>query len=250
MGLMKPKKSFGQQQVLDLVKMIRPWTMASTAKVRIGNENDGGYVTPASALECDVVVSIGIGTDVSFDLALAERGARILQFDHTVDGPPHQHPNFVFTKLGWGPKTEGSFIGFDKIHSQLTKLNPLHSMLKFDIEGEEFDVLETTRVEHLKAFDVIVCEVHYLERLGDPIFFAKVESCFAKLTANHVPVHLHANNYQALILVEGVPIPRVLELSFLRKDLDHFRTLSSDPIPGPLDRPNHRGVPDLCLNPF
>ena len=243
-------KILGQRDVLDLIKMIRPWTMAAMSKVRIGNDNDGGYVVPTIAMECDAVVSIGIGTDVSFDIVLAERGARILQFDHTVEGAPQQHVNFHFSKLGWGPQTEGTFVSFDEIYSRLMALNPKHSLLKFDIEGEEFDVLETTRLEHLAVFDVIVCEVHYMERLGDPLFFAKVLSSFTKLTANHVPVHLHANNYQNLILVEGVPIPRVLEISFLRKDLDYFRAFSSDPIPGPLDRPNHQGVPDLCLNAF
>ena len=246
----KMMSSFGQADILDLLKMIRPWTMTATSKVRIGNDNDGGYVLPAIALDCDAAVSIGIGTDVSFDSVLAERGTRILQFDHTIECPPIQHANFIFAKLGWGPKTVGEFISFDKIHSRLMKLKPKHALLKFDIEGEEFDVLESTRLEHLAVFEVIACEVHYMERLGDPLFFAKVRDSFLKLTTNHVPVHLHANNYQPMVMVEGIPIPRVLEISFLRRDLDHFRGFSSDPIPGPLDRPNHRGVADLCMNPF
>jgi hypothetical protein len=240
----------GQREVLNLIQLIRPWSMSRTQKVRIGNAYDGGYVVPATVLECDAVVSIGVGPDVSFDLVLAERGARILQFDHTVEGTPQQHPNFTFAKLGWGRTTEGEFVSFDEIYSRLMALNPKRSLLKFDIEGGEYDVLEATRLDHLAAFDVIACEVHDIDRLGDPVFFAKVRSAFEKLTTHHVPVHLHANNYQSVILVEGVPIPKVLELSFLRKDLDHFHALSSDPIPGPLDRPNHPGLVDICMNPF
>ena len=45
---------------------------------------------------------------------------------------------------------------------------------------------------------------------------------FEKLTAYHVPVHLHANNFADVMLVQGVPIPDVLELSFLRRDLGSF----------------------------
>jgi hypothetical protein len=239
-----------QKDVLNLVKLIRPWTMSNTSKVRIGKSCDGGYVVPATVLECDAVVSIGVGPDVSFDLELAERGARILQFDHTVEGTPQQHPNFTFAKLGWGRTTEGEFISFDDIYSRLMALNPKRSVLKFDIEGGEYDVLETTRFEHLAVFDVIACEVHDFGRLGDPVFFAKMLSAFEKLTTNHMPVHLHANNHASVILVEGVPIPQVLELSFLRKDLDYFRAPSSDPIPGPLDRPNYPERPDICMNPF
>ena len=247
---MKTNSVFGQMGILALLNSVRPWTMATMSKVRIGNDCDGGYVLPAIALECDAVVSIGIGGDVSFDLVLAQRGACVLQFDHTVDGPPQQHPGFQFQKLGWGPKTEGSFINFKDIHTQLMALKPKHALLKFDIEGAEFDALKVTRTEHLASFDVICCEIHNLEQLGTRQFFEKVNTCFSKLTANHIPVHLHANNYSNLILVEGIPIPRVLELSFLRKDLDYFRGLSADPIPGPLDRPNNPHATDFCLNPF
>lgn len=239
-----------QNDVLNLVKMIKPWAMRGSTKVRLGNAYDGGYVMPAQVLNCDAVVSIGVGPDVSLDYALAERGAKILQFDHTVNGTPQQHPNFIFAKLGWGRVTEGDLLSFDDIFARLLALNPKRALLKFDIEGGEYEVLETAKPEHLAFFDVIACEVHDFERLGDPVFFERVRRTFEKLGMHHMPVHLHANNYQSVVLVEGVPIPKVLELSYLRKDLDHFPTYSSDPIPGPLDRPNCPVVPDIVMNPF
>ena len=240
----------GQAQLLDLLKLIRPWTMRNNQKIRVGNAYDGGYVLPAAILQCDAVVSIGVGHDVSFDFALAERGAQILQYDHTVLGPPVQHANFRFKKLGWGRCTEGLFIGFDDIHAEMKSLGAKHPMLKFDIEGAEYDVLDATQADHLADYEIIACEVHDFDRLGDPKFFAQVLAAFEKLNLQHVPIHLHANNYQSFVLVEGVPIPKVLEIAFLRRDLDSFPSLSSDPIPGPLDRPNHPGLPDLCMNPF
>ena len=63
-------------------------------------------------------------------------------------------------------------------------------------------------------------------------------------------MHLHANNYRGVAVVEGVPVPDVIELSLLRHDLDDFPSLAADPIPGPLDRPNHPLLPDICLNVF
>ncbi len=239
-----------QAQVLDLLKLIRPWTMRTHRKLRLGNGYDGGYVLPATIDDCDAVVSIGVGHDVSFDYVMAERGADILQYDHTVQGPPQQHARFRFHKLGWGIRTEGQFIAFDDIHAEVKALGARHPVLKFDIEGAEYDALAATQVEDLADYEIIACELHDFDRLGDPAFFAMVRASFEKLGANHVPIHLHANNYQSFVLVEGVPIPKVLELAYLRKDLDTFPSFSTDPIPGPLDRPNHPGLPDLCMNPF
>ena len=245
-----PAAVLGQANVLDLLKLIRPWTMRKNQKIRLGNQYDGGYVLPMAMLDCDVIVSIGVGHDVSFDHVMAERGATVLQFDHTVSGPPSQHPNFRFHKLGWGRRTEGPFVSFEDIHGEVNALKAQHPMLKFDIEGAEYDVLEATNADDLAAYDIIACELHDFDRLGDPVFFAGVLAALEKLNKHHVPVHLHANNYQSLVLVEGVPIPKVLEVAFLRRDLDTFSSLSTDPIPGPLDRPNHPGRADLCMNPF
>jgi hypothetical protein len=239
-----------QQEVLELIAMVRPRALSRTHKVRIGNNYDGGYVLPAIALDCDAVLSIGVGSDVSFDIDLAERGARVLQFDNTVEQSPVSHRNFTFYKLGWGIRSEGDLLGFDDIHAKLAALGTRQPLLKFDIEGAEYEVLETTEPRHLAEFAVIACEIHDLGRLTDPVFFDRVRRCFKKLTLHHAPVHLHANNYRGVVLVEGVPIPDVLEISFLRRDLDDLTALSPEPIPGPLDRPNHPFVPDICMNAF
>jgi hypothetical protein len=62
-------------------------------------------------------------------------------------------------------------------------------------------------------------------------------------------VHLHANNCCGFSLIEGVPVPAVLELTLLRKDRSTFSPCD-DPIPGPLDYPNMNDRPDLVLRSF
>jgi glycosyltransferase involved in cell wall biosynthesis len=239
-----------QEDVLDLIKIIRPWSMSDMLKVRIGNEYDGGYVLPAVALDCDGVLSIGVGTDVSFDLQLAEQGAHVLQFDHTVEHSPTAHANFRFHKLGWGSRSEGSYLSFADICAKLTPLAIKRPLFKFDIEGAEYDVFDTLDPKMLEQFEVIACEIHDLAKLADPFFFDKARRVLEKLTAHHVPVHLHANNYAGVALVQGVPMPEVLELSFLRRELDSFPYVSTGAIPGQLDRPNNPYLPDICMNPF
>jgi len=241
-----------QSEIIGLFKLIRPWSMGVTKKIRVGCDHDGGYVLPATVLQCDAIVSVGIGPDESFDFELAEKGARILQYDHTIEDHPLRHPNFIFHKKGWGVRTEGDFISFDDIFEHLVSLNPKKAMLKFDIEGGEYEVIEAMKPEHLAFFDVLACEFHKFERLGDRNFFESVKNTFEKLYRTHVPVHLHANNALTVsaYLCQGVLTPTLLEVSYLRRDLDQFPGLSTDPIPGPLDRPNNPGIVDLCLNVF
>jgi hypothetical protein len=239
-----------QQDVLNTLQLLRPWSTRRIGKVRVGNDYDGGYVLPSIALDSDAVVSIGVGHDVSFDMIMAQRGARILQFDHTVEKPPTSHPNFIFEKKGWAAETTGEFLGFDAIVQRLEALQPKRTLLKFDVEGAEYAALPAVRPQDLARFEVIACELHDLGRLAEPAFHQRFRQVLELLNAGHTPVHLHANNYAGVVLVEGIPIPSVLELTLLRSDLDSFPTVSNEPMPGPLDRPNHPGRADICLNPF
>lgn len=239
-----------QTDIRALITSMRPRRMARMQKTRIGNDYDGGYVLPAIAEQADIVVSIGVGHDVSFDYAMAQRGAIVLQFDHTVETPPAQHENFRFYKKGLAAESAADFLTFGDILDLMQDFPGQAPLLKFDIEGSEYDAFVTTDPAQLLIFPVIVCEIHDLERLGEPLFYRRVAAFIDLFTAGHVPVHIHANNYGGVGLVHGVPLPKVLEISFLRRDLDACADLADDPIPGPLDRPNHPYLADLCLNAF
>jgi glycosyltransferase involved in cell wall biosynthesis len=242
--------STGQRHLLSLLGKLRPLAMRDGRKVRLGRDFDGGYVLPDAALGCDMVVSIGVGHDVSFDLAFARRGARVLQFDHTVEVPPDSHPNCIFYKKGWGTKTEGDFLSFADILREMWRFKPRRALLKFDIEGGEYGLLPGIDRTLLADFAVIVCELHDFDRVIDPNVYASMAASFDALTADHAPVHVHANNYQAVIQFEGVTFPPVIEMAFLRRDLDVFPDFDDTPIPGPLDRPSRPLSPDISLSPF
>jgi glycosyltransferase involved in cell wall biosynthesis len=240
-------QAVSQREVLDLLAMLQPRAMPSFAKIRVGGHHDGGYVVPSFALACDVVVSIGVGTDVSFDLELAQNGARVVQFDHTVAGPPVAHLNFDFHRLGWGPESHGDLIDFDAILQAASLEGAARPLLKFDIEGAEYDVLEGLDPARLRPFDIVICELHGLGGLSRAAFLHRARRCLKTLTQHHVPVHLHVNNYGAVAMVAGVPVPDVVEVTLLRRDLDRCEAFSNDPIPGALDRPNHPFAADICL---
>jgi hypothetical protein len=239
-----------QTKFINLFNMMKPWSMTNHQKTRIGGVHDGGYIIPKMEYNFDVCVSIGISTDVIFDRALADQNTNILMYDHTIDSLPYEHPNFHFHKLGWGPVSQNEFISLSDINKIPLVSNAKHKILKFDIEGGEFDIFKILEVEELEGFEVITFEVHWFERLVEDEFYKDALTMFQKLNKNHIPIWLHANNWGQMFLIEGVSIPQALELTFIRRDLDVFPQLSTDPIPGPYDSPNCHFRPDIVLNLF
>jgi len=239
-----------QTEIIDVLNLLRPYHMASDHKVRIGGDADGGYVMPSLALKTNAVLSIGIGDQVSFDGELADRGATVLQFDHTIPGAPKEHANFRFHKQGWGPKDEGELLTTHSMMRGIDWNQAKNAILKFDTEGAEWASLMATSSEDLGRFAVIAGEFHGFHNLVSRPVHDVIRAVFEKIRKTHLPVHLHANNATGIRLVLGVPVPPLLEITFVRKDVVAFAGHSNEPIPGPLDRPNMADRPDICLRPF
>lgn len=244
-----PSLPIGSADVLLLLNRVRPRAFQGQ-KVRVGGPNDGGYVLPDAAALCDAVLSIGVGNDVSFDLEFAEFGRPVLQFDHTLAQPPAEHVNCLFEPRGWGTESEGKFVSLSDMTRILKEIGAVQPLLKFDVEGSEYDLLPSIAPDLLHYFPVIVCEFHDWRRLGEHGFYERAWAAIDVLTAHHTPVHLHANNYRDLVLIGGVPVPDVFELALLRSDCGVCDQPQADPIPGKLDRPNDPSRFDLCLTPF
>lgn len=235
--------------ILKLLSPLSPKKCEHLVKVRVGLSADGGYVLPDDFEGVQGMLSIGVGPDVSFDHALASKGIPSYQYDHTVEKNPIDHELFHFHKQGWGTETSGEFVSLDDMlaHNKLLGQNEL--ILKFDVEGAEWDAFASVSIETLSKFRLIVCELHDFTQLYDAGFFAKVQDVITKLTHNHTCVHTHANNYGGISLLHGMAMPRVMEFSFIRNDRDSFNP-SFDPIPGPLDIPNNPNEPDYVLRLF
>src|SRR5215469_18696636 len=83
-------------QFRQFLRLLRPYQAANAKKQRFGGNADGGYVLLDDFGDAQIAISLGIGDEVSWDLDIANRGLRVIQFDHTVDHSPQNHPNFVF----------------------------------------------------------------------------------------------------------------------------------------------------------
>jgi Methyltransferase FkbM domain len=238
-----------QSDILRLFAMMRPQNPATLRKIRLGNAWDGGYVVPDDLEGLSAVLSIGVGHDVSFDHHLAERGVQVYQYDHTVEGPPTTHRNFHFHRKGWADESAGDAISLAQILADHELGASFDMILKVDIEGAEWGALQSVTDAQLAHFRIITFELHGLCHVEEPANLDLFLRRIALLTRQHTPVHVHANNFGGFRIIEGVPVPDVLELTLLRNDRDRF-VPSLDPIPGPLDAPNAPERPDIVLRPF
>ena len=236
---------------LDLVRalsLLQPVDGIGLQKCRVGNVFDGGYVISDDLSPVHAVYSFGIGGEVSFDLAIAEVGIPVFQFDHTVDGPPTPNPMFHFSKAGLGSVDDPASAIYTLEHHLRAgnHIGRTDLLLKVDIEGAEFAAIAAAGPGLMRSFRQIVAEIHWLHRLADPAYRAEFSQAMRCLLDGFHLVHVHGNNCCPVVVVGGLPVADVLELTFVRKDLCSG-TPSQTVYPTCLDYPNNHLQPDLLL---
>lgn len=154
-------------------------------KIRIGRNNDGGYVI-LDGLEYDLMLGCGINDDDSFEHEFLKRYRNIecYTFDGTIAGEPNPHPRIHFTKKNIGDKNDDKL---SNLHEYLD--NYKNIFLKMDIEGGEYEWIPTLSNEQLNNISQIAMEIH------EP-FNEKKWECLEKLNETHRMIHFHTNNNQ------------------------------------------------------
>ena len=236
-------------EVQEVMELLRPRSIGTQAKIRVGAQQDGGYVVPDFARQSNLLISIGIGNEISFDTEFSNWGAQVFQFDHTIPQPPAAHPNMHFQRKGWGAEETGELLRFEQIIACADWTGAVHPVLKFDVEGAEWNGLLAADRDDIGRFEIIVGEFHNLEGIGRRTIYALIRRALEKLCEQHQPIHMHGNNNSCVYSVHGVHVPSVIELTFLRKDCGVFPEYSDEPIPGALDCPNNRIFPDIRIQP-
>ena len=230
-----------------------------TELVRIGRNNDGGYVIAADSIPATgALVGLGLSDDWSFEAHFQKlQPVPVTMYDHTVTGKfwlkqfarelshgrwPFRYVEYlaffaraqnrhVRQKIGY--KGLGS-IDLDGV---LADMPPDQRVfLKIDIEGAEYRILDQI-VAHQHRLSGAMIEFHAVDLHVDKLA-AFVDEFALPL------VHTHANNY-AGVAPDGLPM--VLELSFKRPAPDDRPvTTVTLPIAG-LDQPNNPRTADIPL---
>ncbi len=248
-GAARPRVT--QAEVLAALRVFQPASVVGGRKVRVGSKHDGGYVMLDDFDEVTAAFSLGILDDDTWDLALAERGIAVAQYDDSIADAPSHHPKLRFFRSRIGAQGTPGTVSLAAIVGQHAPDRDASDdgadlILKMDIEGSEWEVLETAPTAVLSRFRQILCEFHDLERLTERDFHTRAMVALTNLSRTHQAIHVHGNNNTPIRNIENVPFPGVVEVSFVARRLHAFEPCA-EVFPTALDRPNNAARPDLFM---
>lgn len=240
--------SEAQTRVRETLRLLRPRSVVGFQKTRIGSAGDGGYVQIDDLAGIGHALSFGVCDDDSWDLAMAQAGVPVKQFDHSIETAPSTHPLLTFHRKMITLETTDVSASLPDLVAEFSK-DGADLILKMDIEGCEWDVFDNASDEDLSRLSQILCEFHHLSRLDQPAFAARAQRVFEKLTRQFAPIHFHANNCGPMCNVANVPLPEYIEITFVNRS--RYETKDSDEVfPTPLDAPNDPRFADIFLGAF
>lgn len=212
----------------------------NTNLIRIGGNGDGGYLLPDILDRVSHCFSPGVSRVADFEADLSQNyGIKSFLADASVQEAPTHDPNFTFAPKFLGSRTEGQFVTLSDWMAESLDGSENELILQMDIEGGEFDVLTTEDASTLARFSVAIIEFHRMERLFESHFLRTVSAMFDKLYQNFSICHAHPNNCCGVKAINGIDIPSVFEVTFLRNDLvDPLRSDQPVHLPHPLDKKN------------
>jgi hypothetical protein len=207
------------------------------SKLRIGKNNDGGYIIcDIPNVEYDIMLAGGVSDDISFEEHFLNRYPNVICY--AFDGTIHckidksNNNNIFFIKKNIGTINDEITTNLNEFISKGNNI-----FLKMDIEGDELHWIRILNDEQLKKFSQIVIEFHFP-------FSEKDNEVFEKLNKNHLLVHFHGNNCPAgVVNHNGIIIPNVFEVTYINKKYIGSTNLelNDEIIPGHLDMPNCPG---------
>lgn len=233
-----------------ILRHLEPHRLLGYGFVRLGNPGDGGYVCVDDWDGIDTAFSFGINDDISWDRDAADRGLRIYQFDHTVADPAPQDDRMVFEpRMIAAEPGEGrqDLAGLISRHDK-RRVRP-NIILKTDIEGGEWPMIEATSAADLSRIAWIVCELHYFQGLAEPAYRAKLDRGLEKLGESFALVHIHANVWGGCSAIANVTFPNVIEATFVNRAIYEVAD-GRELFPTELDRTCDARMPDYYLGAF
>ncbi len=214
---------------------------------RVGSGGDGGYLVPDDFEGIQFCFSPGVAYTATFECALYNRGIRSFLADYSVAGPPSDLPDCDFVKKFVGAVNSDHVMSLDRwVEEKCPDKTGGDLILQMDIEGAEYETLLATSVGTLLRFRMIVLELHKLNHLDNRLYFRMMDATIRKLLEHFEVAHLHPNNGSGMTRIAGIEVPRVAEITLLRKD----RVLQKTPVkalPNPLDVRNVAGQRDILL---
>jgi hypothetical protein len=208
-----------QERYSRLLRLIAPRERKGVNLIRIGSVADGGYVVNNDFSSTDFIVSLGIGDNSDFEYELSDKVELIKAYDHTVKQIPRNSVNIDFYKLGVKAKPEEGFVTLGEIIGHIPSTHDL--ILKIDIEGWEWEVLDGITDEELSRFRQIIGEFHDFHDVSK---LQRIERVIGRLASRFTVINSHANNWAKYDLVKAIAVPDVVEITWLRNDFSSSKS--------------------------
>ncbi len=235
-----------KKDLIELINILKP-IKTEHELIRIGGDEDGGYLVPNDLSGIKACFSPGVGPSSTFETEISNlTGAKCFLADASVESSPEKNFKHDFEKKFIGSSNQYNFISLENwVNQKYSESGDL--ILQMDIEGSEYDVLIHTSIDLIKRFRIIIIEFHYLNYMLGAGILSLFKSIFGKLTTNHSVVHLHPNNCCGTIEFSDISIPKVMEITLLRNDC--FSQVSRvDKYPHKLDKDNVKNNKTIILS--
>ncbi len=219
--------------------------------VRLGRNYDGGYLLCHEILQsCENLITLGVGDDVSFEIDFEKKknSKSIRMYDYSVNDLNFIKIIFKYfrrlitfrTQLGNFKNSIKNYFKFlmflrkenvflEKLrivnkpkftyditlNSILKKIHNKKNLLKMDIEGSEYKVIDHI-INHHSKIKMLVIEFHWINK-NKNLFIKSVK----KLKKKFDIIHIHANNYK--LMKNTDEIFDVLELTLVNKNVNKYR---------------------------
>ena len=227
--------------------------------IRIGGSGDGAYLVPDDLDGIDACFSPGVNNFKSFEDTLTnEYGIKCHMCDLSSDPSQFRTPlikGMQTFKKKWLDVDGG--VDSISLSEWINEYSPDPNkdlILQIDIEGAEYRNLLAADESTISRFRIIVIELHGFGAFRKAELLSKrIEPLLRRFDRNHLCVHAHPNNCcgDFVDIKTGLNIPRVIEVTYLRKD--RFSGDTSEfiqpQLPHPQDiRYNVRRKPPIHLN--
>jgi len=238
--------SVKKDEILKLINLMKVKNLGYNL-IRIGSDNDGGYLVPDILNQIDSCFSPGVGKVYEFEKHLAKKKINLYLADGTIEKSSIKIENFNFIKKNLSSKDGENEITLNSWINDKSQNNNKSLILQMDIEGSEYEVIQSTPKEYFELFKIVIIEFHFLEklynRLSYNIFFSSVE----KILKSFQIAHIHPNNCQGYFNVCGQKLPTAIEVTFLRNDLCKNNN-NVQKLPHNLDQRNIKTLSDVYLS--
>jgi len=208
---------------------------------------DGGYVIPADWKTVPMLVSLGIGSENSFDMSFAEAGIPVEAYDPTISQLPQIHPKirWIQSLVVANPKPTSTEVSLENVLQRISCDNL--PALKMDIEGWEYPAILSCSEKSLGKIRFFVAEFHGIADAITTEKTATLEATWSRLSTVFDTVHVHANNAGGARILGGTLVPNLLEVTMVNRNF--YKTYDEkENYPGACDRPNLKGKADIQLS--